>query len=268
MKIGVIYQMKNLKTGCIYIGSSINFHKRRLEHLSDLKGGFHHSPYLQRSYDKHGVDSFEFSILAKGPEIYLKKLEQWFLDALKPKYNMAKDAIRPSLGRKLTQEQKDKISKLHQNNTHTLGRKSSEETKKKMSLARTGKSTAGQNNDNKKYYPILQYDREGNLVGEYSCITEAVRITGIPRQTISQVCRGKYKYGYGFHWKYKNEPNGVGKKIINLETGDIYDSIKECSKILDIHPNSISNSLNGRCKSHKYLQYLKTHLENELQTIE
>lgn len=255
---GVIYKILNIKTNQFYIGSSINFHKRKLEHKNDLKKNIHHSTYMQRSYNKYGKNNFIFEILANCPEEYLKKLEQWFVDTLKPKYNIAKDVIRPQIGKKLSKERKLQISKLHFNNTYNLGRVAKEETRNKMSKTRLGKKLS----DNAKLKlmkncvnPVLQFDKSGNLIAEYDSIQKASRATNIPRQTISQVCRGEYSFGYGYSWKYKCLKQSNNKKIKDTTTGIIYNSIKECSEQLKIHRNSISNSLVGRIKSHKNLIY-------------
>ena len=58
-----IYAIKNTATGKYYVGSTRNFKKRWSEHRYHLKKGSHHSLKLQRSFDKHGLVSFEFLIL-------------------------------------------------------------------------------------------------------------------------------------------------------------------------------------------------------------
>jgi len=37
-------------------------------HKSELKGGYHGNSYLQASFDKYGIDAFEYSILEECPE--------------------------------------------------------------------------------------------------------------------------------------------------------------------------------------------------------
>lgn len=257
---GYIYQILNKKTKHFYIGSTITLNRRWKEHRNDLKKNIHHSKYLQRSYNKHGVSEFEYIILANCPKEYLKKLEQWFLDHMKPKYNMAKDAIRPMLGRKISKEEIKRLSKLHTGNTYLLGRKATESTKSKMTNIRKGKTlsktTRVKLSNIRKGNPILQLSKDNTLIKEYLSITDASKSTGIPRQTISQVCRGEYETGYGYKWKYKKKKNKNNRPIIDINTGTIYNSIKECSEKLNIHRNSINNSLNNRSKSYKNLKYI------------
>lgn len=52
--------------------------------------------------------------------------------------------------------------------------------------------------------PVLQYDKNGNFIKEYSSIMYAERKTGIYHQNIGKVCRGKYHTAGGFLWKYKD----------------------------------------------------------------
>jgi group I intron endonuclease len=58
-----IYQIKNLVNGKVYIGSSVNIKARWNTHKSSLRKNLHHSPALQRAWNKYGPDAFEFSIL-------------------------------------------------------------------------------------------------------------------------------------------------------------------------------------------------------------
>lgn len=58
-----IYGIKNIINGQYYIGQTINYKQRIQKHQSDLRLGTHSNHYLQRSYDKHGVDAFEYELI-------------------------------------------------------------------------------------------------------------------------------------------------------------------------------------------------------------
>lgn len=58
-----IYQIRNIVNGHVYIGSSIDMHRRHKEHMLDLKQNKHGNSYLQRAYNKYGEKSFTFEIL-------------------------------------------------------------------------------------------------------------------------------------------------------------------------------------------------------------
>jgi len=124
----VVYQIRNIKNGKIYIGSTIDYVGRQKRHLRRLTNGNHHSIILQRSWDKHGSDNFIFEVLEiiydKG---VLLEREQYYLDS----YESYKPKIAgSSIGFKHTEETKLKMSKSH------MGIKKgpcSDETKKKIS---------------------------------------------------------------------------------------------------------------------------------------
>lgn len=63
MEIGYIYLIRNKINGKFYLGSTKNLHKRKLKHFRDLRNQNHHSIYLQRSYNKYGIDNFDFIII-------------------------------------------------------------------------------------------------------------------------------------------------------------------------------------------------------------
>jgi group I intron endonuclease len=56
-----IYIIKN-KVNCkCYIGQSVNIKKRFIWHKSLLQRNKHYNDYLQKSFNKHGLENFEFS---------------------------------------------------------------------------------------------------------------------------------------------------------------------------------------------------------------
>ena len=99
-----IYKIENTITNDLYIGSSINIAQRKRRHFKDLKRGIHISKFLQRSYNKYGLSAFNFEIielLESSNDLLVR--EQYFLDLLKPTYNLCKVAGN-SLGVKQTAE--------------------------------------------------------------------------------------------------------------------------------------------------------------------
>lgn len=74
-----------------YIGSTtVNFRTRLLRHLRELKSNKHHSLHLQNAFNKYGIDSFSISLIYIGDngEKILTE-EQWYIDNLKPEFNMS-----------------------------------------------------------------------------------------------------------------------------------------------------------------------------------
>lgn len=83
-----VYQITNTINNNFYIGSAKNIHTRILGHKWLLKNNQHHNRHLQSAVNKYGICNFTFKELAYCPNEYLRKLEQWFIDTLKPKYNI------------------------------------------------------------------------------------------------------------------------------------------------------------------------------------
>jgi group I intron endonuclease len=155
MKTG-IYQIKNVKTGDIYIGSTRNAFKiRKYQHFSKLRQNKHDSPVLQNSWNKYGKHKFIFEIIEYCPKKQCLKREQYYIDKLNPRFNICKIAgsrknivvskeTRKKLslaltGRKISDEVKQKISvSMKGVNTWQKGRKASLETKAKISAALKG----------------------------------------------------------------------------------------------------------------------------------
>ena len=53
--------------------------------------------------------------------------------------------------------------------------------------------------------PVLQFDKQGNFIAEYSSAVEASNAIGKKHAQISAVCKGKRKSTYGFVFKFKEE---------------------------------------------------------------
>lgn len=113
-KITGIYKITNLVNNKFYIGSSTNLKLRKINHFSRLKNNNHANKHLQSSYNKYGKENFIYEIIAFCPPEYIIKFEQWFLDNMKPKYNIFKIAGCNHTGIKrkpLTDERKALLSK-------------------------------------------------------------------------------------------------------------------------------------------------------------
>ena len=62
-----VYKIVCGPTGTAYIGQSTMLKKRFSRHKLDLRKGQHKNPHLQADYDKHGLDSLEFSVIVEYP---------------------------------------------------------------------------------------------------------------------------------------------------------------------------------------------------------
>lgn len=141
-----IYKFTNKLNGNFYIGSSVNLSRRfinyyTLSYISKVKSHL----TISRALIKYGYFNFELEIL-EAPLVSdvsdLLKREQYYIDSLKPIYNIAKIAS-STLGVIKSKEQRDNISKALKgkyvgDKSALFGRTLSSETKKLMSLAKSG----------------------------------------------------------------------------------------------------------------------------------
>lgn len=158
-----IYIIRNIVNGKFYIGSTKNFNQRTHRHKNDLRNNRHHSIYLQRSWNKHGEESFEFNIIMrKLTKDEAKKYEEYFINKYyENTYNVSKNfsggdiiTYHPNLesikkkhsenGRKWwdskTEEEKEEFAnKFKGKNNAMYGKTHSEEARAKISNARKGK---------------------------------------------------------------------------------------------------------------------------------
>lgn len=78
--MGHIYQIRNLVNGKVYIGSTDRtFERRRIEHVTELRGGYHDNKYLQKSWNKYGEENFIFSVIdyTDNPEQTHEREKYW-----------------------------------------------------------------------------------------------------------------------------------------------------------------------------------------------
>jgi len=138
-----IYCITNIVNNKIYIGSSKNIYHRLKRHYSELKKSTHANKYLQNSYLKHGSSNFNVSILEEVSYENLQKVEQNYINILKPDYNITLEVIRntPSLESRM---------------------KTSATLKEKKRL---GILKYPSHNDKKK--PVVIYDKDCNCIGNY-----------------------------------------------------------------------------------------------------
>lgn len=147
-----------------------------------------------------------------------------FSEETKRKISQAK------IGKIVSEETKRKLSEINKGNILSLetrqkiskankGRKAAEETRKKMSeyakhrspehLRRLSESNTGKKKSleqkMKAWVPIVQLDKDGNIIKHYGSATQAFEETGIDKRQINNCCKGRQKTAHGFVWKYDTD---------------------------------------------------------------
>ena len=188
MEAGV-YLISNNVNGKCYVGSSIHLTQRRKEHFSRLMHNKHENAHLQNAYNKYGREAFEFEILETlsiddNIKENLLKREQFWIDNLKPEYNILLVAG-SNLGYHHSDETKQKISKS------TTGLKKSEEHAKHIREGQKGRvftedhkkklSEAAKRRKRQSNHAIISID---GII--YNSLKEASEITGVKYNTIQK----------------------------------------------------------------------------------
>lgn len=166
-KIACIYKLVNIVHGKFYIGASRDFKNRKSGHISRLRRNIHDNSILQRSFNKHGEENFEFHILEYVDNVQdLPIREQYYIDTLDPHYNLVRNVAN------------DPRMTSHEGYIDIPRRK-----------------------------VIIQYDLEGNFIKEWDWLQTIVQELGLKPCGIGQSCTGYQKQSQGFIWKYKDEFN-------------------------------------------------------------
>ena len=107
-----IYKIKNLINNKCYIGSTTGLLKYRcITHRYHLRYNRHTNQHLQNSWNKYGENNFEFSIIELCQPDKCLDREQYYIDTLKPEYNILQFS-NSTLGYKHTIKAKKKIFRL------------------------------------------------------------------------------------------------------------------------------------------------------------
>lgn len=255
--ISGIYQIKNLLNGKIYIGSSINCSSRYRKHFNDLLKNKHVNKILQNSWNKHKPFNFEFSIIEEiSDKDKLINREQYYIDVLKPNYNICKIAGN-TLGRKISNETKNKIKTSlldkfsGENSFNYKGGyiKPKNKLEKKDNIERILTRSSRQANTNGK--KILQFDYNMNLINKWNSIKSAADLLKIQRHAIKKCCEGYARHAGFFIWRYE----GNEKIIFEYRKNKIYqidddnniinefNQIVVAAETLKINRKSISKAL-------------------------
>ena len=236
--VGFIYKYENRLNHKVYIGQTTDLVNRKAAHR-------YKSTFVQNKFynaiRKYGWDSFDFDILAQVEEDSLEKVCET-LDNLEVKFIIEYDSFNNGYnsttgghcyrGKEVSEEYRE----------YCRNRVYSEETRAKMSVAAHKKvvseGTRKKHSENAKRRnfgkyadinrekinaslrekmskPILQIDKEGNVVHEFPSEKEAAMFISTylaPGRTIIGMMNGIHKhcigntnerFYYGFEWKFK-----------------------------------------------------------------
>ncbi len=228
-----VYTIYNKISNKYYVGSSINICDRKSKHFLTLKKNIHSNIRLQNSFNKYGIEAFEFEVLEECDKEFIRDFENFWMNMLNTNnpsfgYNI-KNAYTKNF--KLSEEARKKISISSSNRRHSeetrrkisLGNKGkvkiykkprtfimSEEQKKKISSKRIEMYKNGYVRSNIFKKAIIMLDTDNNVLREFSSVKDCctyLNKTKNSSSTIITVCKNKPSSftAFGYKWKYKEE---------------------------------------------------------------
>jgi group I intron endonuclease len=229
-----IYQIKNTKTGDSYIGSAVNFKKRTTQHFSLLRNNKSKHIRLQRAWNKYGANSFVIVCLEEIDNISnLTNREQYYIDLLKPKYNI-RIIAQSNLGLKDKEDVKNKKSIVAKKRGQNLSQINALREAQKN---RIGKPVVGKVKDSLKLGPQ-------SMIGKPK--SEATK------NKIRETKLGEKNYMFGI----AQEKHPSSKRVRNKLTGQIYPSAKQCAIEIGksyVHINMILRGLRNNTLNIEYV---------------
>lgn len=239
--ISCIYKIASKATGRFYIGSAKIFNLRKAGHLCDLRNNKHHSIFLQRNYNKYGQEDLVFEIVEEVPDINnLIGREQYYIDLLKPHFNIAPKAG-STLGIKKPEHVKQKLRELNTGEKNRFyGRQHSEETKEVIRKKKIGQS-AGERN----YFFGKRFTGDKNyMFGRTHTEDAKAKIREArSRQVFSEDTRRKMSESRTGAKAYN------ARKVICIETGKVYGATAEAARDLDLFSQDIGKVCRGKLKT-------------------
>jgi len=196
-KSGVYIVVNNITKDC-YVGSAVSKTDKHNRLYIRFRNHFFNTSkssniHLRRATIKYGKHSFSFHILAFDIPDNILGLESYYIDKLKPKYNILQSAIN-SAGYKHTEETKEKMrlayseERRRQIGNLNLNKELSEKTKELISDNMKLRHKAGKVNmdsfKQSRSKPTSVYDCNGNLLSQYRSAKEIQKDYPVDYRTI------------------------------------------------------------------------------------
>ena len=245
-----IYRWTNLINSKSYIGSAIDlgnrlnmyYHLFTLEKLLTRGNSAIYRAILKYDHSNFSLDILEYC----EPKLLITR-EQYYIDLLKPKYNILKTAG-SKFGHRSSEETKFKLSMANRGNkNYMFGKNHTEETKKKLSESIKLYKKFNKTTDETKLKMSLRckgikikiFDNSGNLVKEFPTLKAAAIYFNMHAKTMSRVVEKNLPY-YGFTFKFEINNTRIWVHNNNNKLIKIFDTIVATSKELNIPCTTLS----------------------------
>lgn len=225
--MGYIYKISNIIDERVYIGSTLNLHKRWNEHKRNLLNSRHQNIHLQNFVNKYGLSVLIFNILENVDDCNILIREQYYLDNTKNKFNIAKNSCAPMTGKSHTPEALKKISQNSAgSNNPMFGKKRPQWLINKLIVSNRNRQKT---NEEKIKRMIKLPNRTEVMIKkenvEINCfsISHASKFIKTSQQSISKALKNN-KCSNG--WKINKSNNEFYDKSILLQNVNLFD--KNC----------------------------------------
>ncbi len=252
-----IYLITNKVNGKFYLGSSICIRARWNRHRRMLQNRCHFCVCLQNAWNKYGEKSFIFQILACVPNKEdLIAVEQYFLDLLQPfkkknGYNIRKVA-HSNLGLRPSEVARKRMSKAQKkiDHAHNKGKKMLPQVKEAMRMANLGKHRTQEVKDKIRTTRFKRgCGRRENL--------DSTRLTKMVE--CMKTNWKKPEFVAARNKAFKKRTMQKFPPFVCLETGQIFDYIKDAADVFKTYPYMFSKHLRGEIKHVKgfHFEYIE-----------
>lgn len=210
-----IYKIINVVNNKFYVGSAVNFSRRKARHFSELRHNKHNNRWLQASWNKYGEIAFVFVVVEEVQDKarLLEVENRWLRECVGKEYcyNIGVDAVSPTLG-------------WSGEKSPTWGRK------------RTPEELAAQSWKGKKHSEESKQKIRGSLKGH--------RVSTSTRAKISATLSGEGNFWYGK--KRPDHSAKVSKSVVVIDpVGKTmeYASISVLREELKLKPPTVNRAL-------------------------
>lgn len=250
-----------MESGKCYIGSATDLSKRfrnyyNLSYLETHKN----KSIIYKALLKYGYHKFSLGILEYCDINVLIEREQYYMDSLKPEYNICKIAG-SSLGFKHSEATK---AKMRVNNT---GKKHTSETRKKIGQSLQSIKV---NNIPRVIKPetiikissrchgvrVKAYDKSNNLIKIFPTIISAAKYFNISTKTLALTLKTGISYDGNFILKFELKDTRIRVYDCNRELINIFDNVFKASVWCNIPYTSMTRYIkSGKLYKNKYYFY-------------
>ena len=215
-----IYKIINVVNNKFYVGSAVNFVKRKRKHVWQLRQGKHPNQHLQAAWNKYGESSFVFAVVQHVPETadLLDEENVWLRMHVGNEncYNIAESATAFGMGKS-----GEKNPMWGRTFTHTP------EAKAKIAAAGTGRV------------------RSQESIEKYRAKRKGMPVSEAQKAQISRTLSGEGNFWYGKKRSDEFKTKIRKAVVVTDQAGKktVYESIQLLRDALQLKPSTVNRAL-------------------------